>query len=56
MNATLKCGSEGLEHDALILSKLSQLHQKQFWIGIGIYKILTPWMEVLGMYAYKLFI
>ncbi|XP_052059269.1 uncharacterized protein LOC127699931 [Mytilus californianus] len=50
MNATSKCGADGLEHDATILSKLSVLRQKQFWIGIGIYQKVTSWMEVLGCY------
>lgn len=51
MSANSKCGKDGLEHNATLLSQLPSLRNHQFWIGLGIYKILSPWMEVLGMYA-----
>lgn len=51
INATSKCGTNRLEYDTTILSELSVLRHKQFWIGIGIYQKITPWMDVLGMYV-----
>ncbi|CAC5422665.1 unnamed protein product [Mytilus coruscus] len=50
-NATSECGDAGLEHNVTILTQLPALLHKQFWIGIGIYQLLSPWMEVLVLHS-----
>ncbi|CAG2239197.1 unnamed protein product [Mytilus edulis] len=50
IDAREKCGTAGLENDPLVLSKISELEGKEFWIGFGIYTPLTPWIETMGCF------
>lgn len=47
-----KCGTAGLENDPVVLNKISELNDREFWTGLGIYTILTPWLETLGKLCY----
>ncbi|CAC5420808.1 unnamed protein product [Mytilus coruscus] len=50
IDANDKCGPAGLENDPLVLTKISELDGREFWIGLGIYTQLTPWIETLGCF------
>ncbi|XP_076083819.1 uncharacterized protein LOC143054680 isoform X2 [Mytilus galloprovincialis] len=42
------CGENGLEFDEKVLMNISVLQDKEFWIGMAIYSIATPWIESIG--------
>ena len=46
----MECGQYGLENDQHILSSISELEGKTFWIGEKVYHVTLPWMEPLGRY------
>ncbi|CAC5369089.1 unnamed protein product [Mytilus coruscus] len=45
--ASDKCGSDGLEFDENVLTSIDVLYGKEFWIGMAIYRVTTPWIEML---------
>jgi hypothetical protein len=45
------CGQYGLENDQHILSSISKLEGKTFWIGEQVYHVTLPWIEILGRYS-----
>jgi hypothetical protein len=45
------CGQYGLENDQHILSSISELEGKTFWIGEKVYHVTLPWIEILGRYS-----
>ncbi|CAG2200831.1 unnamed protein product [Mytilus edulis] len=49
--AFVECGSNGLEFDENVLINIDVRSDKEFWIGMAIYRVTTPWIEVLGCYA-----
>ena len=52
-SAVNECGQHGLENDQNILSNISELKGKTFWIGENVYQVTLPWMEILGRYLDK---
>ncbi|CAC5422686.1 unnamed protein product [Mytilus coruscus] len=46
-----ECGSIGLEFEENVLKNIDALLNKEFWIGMAIYRVTTPWIEVLGCFA-----
>ncbi|XP_071144025.1 uncharacterized protein [Mytilus edulis] len=48
--ASDRCGNNGLEFDERVLRNIAILQDKEFWIGIAIYRITTPWIETIGCY------
>ena len=44
----MQCGQYGLENDQHILSSISELEGKTFWIGEKVYHVTLPWIEILG--------
>lgn len=48
LDAIDKCGKSGIENDPLVLTKLTELHGREFWTGLGIFTQLTPWLEIMG--------
>jgi hypothetical protein len=50
-SAAKKCGQYGLENDQHILSSISELEGKTFWIGENVYHVTLPWIEILGRYS-----
>lgn len=46
--ASGECGRNGLEYDEMVLKDIDELLDKEFWIGLAIYVITTPWIEILG--------
>ncbi|XP_052059266.1 uncharacterized protein LOC127699925 [Mytilus californianus] len=49
--ASDECDSNELEFDEKVLMKTDVLWDKAFWIGMAIYHVTTPWIEVLGCSA-----
>ncbi|XP_071144024.1 uncharacterized protein [Mytilus edulis] len=49
--ASVECGNNGLEFDEKVLKDIDVLLDKEFWIGMAIYRVTTPWIEILGCYA-----
>jgi len=49
-SAATECGQYGLENDQHILSSISELEGKTFWIGEKVYHVTLPWIEILGRY------
>jgi len=49
-SAATECGQYGLENDQHILSSISDLEGKTFWIGEKVYHVTLPWIEILGRY------
>ena len=47
----MECGQYGLENDQHMLSSISELEGKTFWIGEKVYHLTLPWMEILGRYS-----
>jgi hypothetical protein len=52
-SAAMECGQYGLENDQHILSNISELEGKTFWIGEQVYHVTLPWIEILGRYLDK---
>ena len=52
-SAVNECGIHALENDQNILSNISELEGKTFWIGEKVYHVTLPWMEILGRYLDK---
>ena len=50
-SAAKECGQYGLENDQHILSSISKLEGKIFWIGEKVYHVTLPWIEILGRYS-----
>jgi hypothetical protein len=50
-SAANECGQYGLENDQHILSNISELEGKIFWIGEKVYHVTLPWIEILGRYS-----
>jgi hypothetical protein len=50
-SAAKECGQYGLENDQNILSSISELEGKTFWIGEKVYHVTLPWIEILGRYS-----
>ena len=50
-SAAKECGQYGLENDQHILSNISELEGKTFWIGEKVYHVTLPWIETLGRYS-----
>ncbi|CAC5387693.1 unnamed protein product [Mytilus coruscus] len=50
-SASDECGSNGLEFDEKVLTNIEVLNDKVFWIGMAIYHVTTPWIEILGCFA-----
>ena len=50
-SAAKECGQYGLENDQHILSSISELEGKTFWIGETVYHVTLPWIEILGRYS-----
>ena len=48
-SAAKECGQYGLENDQHILSSISELEGKTFWIGEKA-NLTLPWIEILGRY------
>ncbi|XP_052086599.1 uncharacterized protein LOC127723923 [Mytilus californianus] len=46
--ASFRCGNNGLEFDKKTLKNIAMLQDKEFWIGMAIYRISTSWIEILG--------
>lgn len=46
--ASAECGRNGLEFDEMVLKDIDELLDEEFWIGLAIYVITTPWIEILG--------
>lgn len=46
--ASDECGSNGLEFNEKVLTKNDALVDTEFWIGMAIYRVISPWIEVLG--------
>ena len=49
----MQCGQYGLENQQHILSSISELEGKTFWIGEKVYHVTLPWIEILGRYLDK---
>ncbi|CAC5400086.1 unnamed protein product [Mytilus coruscus] len=49
--ASDECDSKELEFDENVLMKTDVLWDKEFWIGMAIYRVTSPWIEVLGCSA-----
>ncbi|CAG2185252.1 unnamed protein product [Mytilus edulis] len=49
--ASGECWRNGLEYDEMVLKDIDELLDKEFWIGLAIYVITTPWIEILGCFA-----
>lgn len=47
--ASDRCGSNGLEFDGNILKIIDLVSKKEFWIGMAIFRVTTPWIEIVGM-------
>ncbi|CAC5394564.1 unnamed protein product [Mytilus coruscus] len=45
--ASDECGRDGLEFDEKVLTSIDVLYDKEFWIGMAIYHVTTPWIEIL---------
>ncbi|XP_052059256.1 uncharacterized protein LOC127699905 [Mytilus californianus] len=45
------CSKIGLEFDEKVLTNIAVLQEKEFWIGMAIYHIATPWIESMGCYS-----
>jgi hypothetical protein len=50
-SAAKECGQYELENDQHILSSISELEGKTFWIGEKVYHVTLPWIETLGRYS-----
>lgn len=48
IEAINKCGASGLENDPLVLTKVTEIHGREIWTGLGIFTQLTPWIELIG--------
>lgn len=48
--ASIECGEKGLEDNEDKLRNSDILVEYEFWIGKAVFRELTPWIEVLGMY------
>lgn len=46
--ASDECDSKELEFDEKVLTETALLLDKEFWIGMAIYDVATPWIEVVG--------
>ncbi|CAC5397641.1 unnamed protein product [Mytilus coruscus] len=46
--ASDECGSFGLEFEENVLKNIDALLGKEFWIGMAIYSVTTPWIEILA--------
>jgi hypothetical protein len=52
-SAAMEGGQYVLENDPYILSSISELEGKTFWIGEKVYYVTLPWIEILGRYLDK---
>ncbi|CAC5422687.1 unnamed protein product [Mytilus coruscus] len=47
--ASDECDSNGLEFDENVLKNIDDLLDKELWIGKTFYRVITPWIEILGV-------
>lgn len=47
--ASDECNGNGLEFDKKMLTDIEGSVNKEFWIGMAIYRVTTPWIELVGM-------
>lgn len=51
--ASVRCGKNGLEDNVDKLKNSGILVEYEFWIGKAVFRELTPWIEVIGMFLYN---
>ncbi|CAC5424488.1 unnamed protein product [Mytilus coruscus] len=51
-DASHKCGDNGLEFDEKILMNIKRLREgnREFWFGMAMYRLRTPWIQIIGCY------